>query len=144
MTRQAFLKQLSVGAAFALTVPCLYQCGKDDDGESNPNPGPTDVDFTIDVAADPYAAQLAADGFTVANEIVIARLADGSYAAASQECSHQRFKTVEYNAAADRWQCFTHGAQFATASGSPLNEVTDNPLTIYETTLTGTVLRVTS
>ena len=141
MTRETFLKQIGAGAAFVLTVPCFYACGKDDDG-MEPTP-PAEVDFTIDVTAAPYAASFAQRDFAIANEVVIARLADGSYAAASQMCSHEQNKAIEYDNATDAWFCSVHSARFQRASGTPANTVTDRPLRIYTTTLTGNLLRVT-
>lgn len=144
MTRQEFLQQIGLGAAFVLTVPCFHACSRDDDADDGSTPQPTGVDFEIDVTAEPFATDLAARDYTVvtAEKVVVARLADGSYAAASQVCSHQNFETVIYEADADQWFCQTHGALFDRGDGTPENDVTDNPLRIYTTTLEGNVLRV--
>ncbi len=141
MTREDFLKQIGVGAAFVLTVPCFYACGKDENDAMEPTP-PGAVDFTVDVTAAPYAADFAKQNFTIANQVVIAKLADGTYAAATQICSHERNKAVEYDLANDRWACYVHGAQFQRVSGAPINNVTSRSLTIYNTALTGNMLRV--
>ncbi len=141
MDRQEFLSKIGVGAAFMLTVPCFYACGKDDDGMT-PTPPVGGVDFTIDVTAAPYAAEFANRNFAIANEVVIAKLSDGTYAAATQICSHEQNKAVEYDLDDDRWACFVHGAQFNRSTGAPLNTVTNRSLTIYTATLTGNMLRV--
>ena len=143
MTRQGFLRQVGLGAAFVLTVPCFHSCSKDDDGDEV-TPQPTGVDFSIDVTAAPYADHFAARGYTVVEKVVVAQLAGGGYAAASQVCSHQNFETVIYEPTVDEWSCLTHGARFTRDAGAPTNDVTDNPLRIYTATLTGDVLRVQS
>ena len=142
MTRLEFLRQVGLGAAFVLTVPCLHSCDKGDDGDGDGPTTPAEVDFTIDTAAAPYADQFANRGFVVERGVVIARLTAGGFAAASQTCSHERRPEVTYDQTDDLWFCTAHGAEFARADGAPTNSVTPNPLRIYTTSLDGTMLRV--
>ena len=140
MTRQDFLRQISLGAAFVLTVPCLHSCDKDDDGTTVVPPA--DVDFTIDVTAEPFAADFAQRGYTIRDRVVVARLSGGGFAAASQVCSHEGNVQVVYDQAGDSWFCPVHGAEFERADGAPLNSITSRPLTIYPTSLSGNMLKV--
>ena len=145
MTRQDFLRQISLGAAFVLTVPCLHSCDKDDNGDDAPageHPGAGDVNFTIDVTDAQYADGLAARGYVVVQRVVVARLAGGGFAAASQVCSHEDTQQVIYDGIDEEWFCLTHGARFERGSGAPKNDITNRALRIYTTSLSGNMLTV--
>lgn len=141
MTRKDFLKNIGVGAAFVLTVPCLHSCGSDDDsGDMTPSAGPQN--FTIDLDATENAALLNTGGFVVKNKVVVARTVDNQFAAASQVCSHEGTEVMVYNETTDQWFCSTHGAQFDVGSGEPQNDVTNRNLRIYNVTQVGNILTV--
>lgn len=150
MTRQDFLKQISLGAAFVLTVPCLHSCGDDDDEATGMTAPPAGgIDLSIDLTDADVQAAFDDLGFVVRDKVVVARLEDGSgYAAASQVCSHQQFETIEYDPTVDRWVCLTHGAEFAIVGGAVLENPSTGPLqaplVVYQTAVEGDVLRVTS
>lgn len=140
MERKAFLKTLGAGAAFALTFPCLQGCSKDGDGGENPVP--TGVDFTIDLNS-AEGADLQNNGdFILKNEVVVVRNLEGNFVAASQICSHQQTDQVRFIAEdGGFFECFTHGSRFD-QNGTPLNQITNNPLKIFNTELNGSILRV--
>ncbi len=143
MTRKDFLKNMGIGAAFVLTVPCLHSCKGDDNGDE---PAPLDVDFLVDLS-DPDNATLQTPGsFRVIDKVVVARTIDGDYAAASLVCSHEATEAVTYDETEDEWFCTTHGARFQLASGDPTNNITDNDLRVYNTSLNSStnMLRVFS
>ena len=140
MERKTFLKSLGAGAAFALTFPCLQGCSKDDNGGENPVP--TGVDFTIDLNS-AEGADLQNNGdFILKNEVVVVKNLQGNFVAASQICSHQGYDTVRFIAEdGGYFQCFTHFSEFD-QNGTPLNQITTNPLKIFNTELNGNILRV--
>ncbi|MEI6411911.1 MAG: Rieske 2Fe-2S domain-containing protein [Bacteroidota bacterium] len=134
MTRQDFLSTLGLGAVFVLTTNCLSSCTKD-------NSTSAAVDFTLDLS-DPANAALATKGnYVVRNGAVVARTTNGDYVAATVTCSHQGQPQVTYDKSANAYYCTAHGARFS-LQGSGLNANGSGGLTIYKTTLTGTILRV--
>jgi nitrite reductase/ring-hydroxylating ferredoxin subunit len=145
MTRKDFLKNIGVGAAFVLTVPCLHSCSGDDDGDG-PDTGVTpsagDQNFTVDLDDTANAALLASGGFIISNRVVVARTVDDQFVAASQICSHEGTDQVVYDELADQWFCRTHAARFAVTTGTPENNVTDRPLRLYTVTQNGNTLIV--
>ena len=139
MERKAFLRTLGAGAAFALTFPCVQGCSKD---ENVGLPVPTGVDFTIDLTSS-EGLQLQNNGdFILKNDVVVVKNLEGNFVAASQICSHQQTDQVRF--VPDNggiFECSTHGSQFSQA-GTPLNQITNNPLKIFNTELNGDILRV--
>ncbi|NER10674.1 Ferredoxin subunit of nitrite reductase or a ring-hydroxylating dioxygenase [Muriicola jejuensis] len=139
MERKAFLKTLGAGAAFALTFPCVQGCSKDEAGGL---PVPTGVDFTIDLTS-AEGLQLQNNGdFILKNDVVVVRNLEGNFVAASQICSHQQTDQVRF--VTDNggiFECSTHGSRFS-QTGTPLNQITNNPLKIFNTEVNGDILRV--
>lgn len=150
MERKEFLRSLGVGAAFALTFPCLQGCSKDDDG-GEMTPIPTGVDFTIDLNSTEASNLANNGGFILAKskpelkstDIVVVRNLEGNFIAASQICSHQLTDGVGFiDDDGGIFSCSSHGSRFD-QSGQPLNGVTNNPLKIFQTEeLPGDILRV--
>lgn len=145
MERKQFLKSLGAGAAFAITFPCLGSCSKDNGEEGTIVEEPTNVDFTVDLNSDEAANLATNGGFILKNLVVIARNLEGEFVAASQVCSHQSYDEVRFvNQQGGFFYCDVHGSRFA-QDGSNLNQVdskTPKPLKIYQTELTGDILRV--
>lgn len=144
MERKEFLRSLGAGAAFALTFPCVHGCSKDE-VSGNIVEEPTGIDFTIDLDS-AEAANLADNGgFILRDLVVVAKNLQGEFVAASQVCSHQSYDQVRFvNQDGGIFYCDVHGSRFA-QDGSPLNQVDANParaLTVYNTELDGTMLRV--
>jgi len=141
MERKEFLRSLGAGAAFALSFPCLQGCSKDGSA-GGPQPIPTGVDFTIDLSsAEGQGLQNNGD-FILKNEVVVAKNLQGEFIAASQICSHQQTDQVRFiTDNGGIFHCFTHGSEF-NQNGVPLNNITNNPLKIFNTSLSGNLLRV--
>ncbi|MBC2839877.1 ubiquinol-cytochrome c reductase iron-sulfur subunit [Robiginitalea sp. SC105] len=140
MERKEFLRTLGAGAAFAVVFPCVQGCTKGPDLQTEPIP--TGVDFTIDLSG-PDGDALANNGdFIVRDFVVIARNLSGVFVAASRVCSHQQTPEVSFVASQGGiFQCSTHGSQFA-QDGTPINNITTNPLKIFQTELNGDLLRI--
>lgn len=151
MERKEFLRSLGTGAAFALTFSCLHACSSDNGEEPNTKPTPTGVDFTIDLNS-AEALKLAQNGgFILARsrpelkytDIVVARNLAGNFVAASQICSHEQTDLVRFVPDVDGgiFSCSGHGSEFD-QTGRPLNDITNNPLKIFKTSLTDNILRI--
>lgn len=139
MERKEFLRTLGVGAAFALTFPCVQGCSKDGDGG---NEVPTGVDFTIDLTSNEGAGLQNNGDFILKNEVVVVKNLEGDFVAASQICSHQQTDQVRFIPDdGGIFACSTHGSRFS-QTGTPLNTITNNPLKIFNTELNGDILRV--
>ncbi len=133
MTRKEFLNTLGLGAAFVLTTNCLSSCAKD----TNP------VDFTLDLS-DPSNAVLATNGnYVVRNGAVVARTISGDLVAATVTCSHEGEKQVQYDKSKNNFLCTAHDARFD-LQGNGLNGNGNKGLTIYQTSVSGNILRVFS
>ncbi|MEE9364579.1 MAG: Rieske (2Fe-2S) protein [Cellulophaga sp.] len=143
MERKYFLKSLGVGTVFALTFPCLQGCSKDDGGkDTDENPNPTGVDFTIDLNSSESVKLKDNGGFILKKKVVVAKNLEGKFVAASQICAHQQTEEVRFTSNdGGVFHCSSHGARF-NQEGKPLNSVTANTLKIYKTQLTGTTLRI--
>ncbi len=141
MERKAFLRSIGAGAAFALVFPCLNGCSGDGDSEGG-EPIPTGVDFTVDLSG-PDGAALANNGdFIIRNDVVVARNLQGEFVAASRICSHEQNPGVSFvGTLGGIFVCDVHGSRFDQA-GTPLNDITRNPLKIFQTDLQGDLLRV--
>ena len=144
MERKEFMRTLGVGAAFALTFPCLQGCSKDDTtGEITPVP--TGVDFTVDLSAAEGANLANNGGFILKNLVVVVKNLEGNFVAASQVCSHQQYDQVRFNSVdGGIFYCDVHGSRFD-QNGTPLNQVDSNasiPIKIFSTSLNGDILRV--
>ena len=142
MTRQEFFKLAGVGAAAAVVLPACFAGGlvtscREEDG--NVAPSPTNVDFNVDVSSGSLATN---GGFMVSNGIVIARTNTGSFLAVSASCTHQG-TNVNYDASGNDFVCPNHGAKFS-STGVVTNGPASKNLTSYNTTLTGTMVRVFS
>ena len=140
MTRKEFFHKAGFGAALVLLPGCIgglaSSCSKENDGGS---PAPTNVDFTLDVSS----GQLATNGgFLVSNGIVVARTNTGSFLAVSASCTHEG-TNVNYNAGNNDFVCPNHGAKFSSTGAVTQGPASSN-LKSYNTTLTGTTLRVFS
>lgn len=133
MTRKDFLEKIGIGAAFALTATCLGSCSK--------NEPLTDVDFTINLTDSANDALLTEGGYLIQDKVVVAKNDAGEYVAATQVCSHEnKSKIILKN---DEWFCTDHDARFD-LSGNGLNDKGSKGLAIYNTELTGDLLRVFS
>ena len=145
MERKEFLRSLGVGAAFALTFPCVQGCSSDDDPVGDIKPVPTNVDFTIDLSSSEATNLSTNGGFILKNDVVVVKNLEGNFVAASQICSHQGYDQVRFvNIEGGIFHCDVHGSRFE-QDGTPLNQVDGNPakaLKVYMTEESDGILRV--
>lgn len=135
MNRKEFLEKLGLGAAFALTATCGGGCSSDNAGED------ADVDFTLDLDDAANADLLQDGGYIFNGNVVIARNNDGAYVAATKVCSHEQLTQVIFQN--NIWYCTAHAAEFD-QTGEGLNANGSDGLTIYNTELSGNMLRIFS
>jgi cytochrome b6-f complex iron-sulfur subunit len=134
MDRRDFLSQLGIGASFVLATACLGSCKTE-------TVGPVDFTLNLDDAAN--AALKTNGSYIVSNNVVVARTNAGTYAAATVICSHEQQKQVTYRKSSNTYFCTAHSAEFD-LTGKGLNGNGSKGLTIFQTALTGTSLRVFS
>jgi cytochrome b6-f complex iron-sulfur subunit len=149
MERKDFIEQVGLSGAAILIFGCMQSCSKSDGPSTNTNNGAgsggnntSTVDFSIDISKSPYDVLKTNGGFYVdaATNIIIVKTTSGEIIAVSAICTHQQ-SSITYQANSNRLYCAAHGSVFTTAGA-----VTTGPATTalkkYQTTLTGTVLRV--
>lgn len=146
MERKQFLRTLGAGAAFALTFPCLGGCSSDSDSEEGDKKEvPTNVDFTVDLESSEASNLQSNGGFILKNDVVVVKNLESEFVAATQICSHENYDQVRFaNVDGGIFYCDVHGSRFS-QTGEPLNQVDSKaakPLKVYQTALTGTILRV--
>ena len=136
MTRKDFIARLGLGAAFTLTATCLGSCSKE-----STEPDATDIDFTFNLD-DPQFSGLQQNGsYIIHKKTVVAKTLDGDYVAATIACSHEDYEQITWQA--EEWYCTKHFARFD-REGQGLNANGRKGLKTYQTSLTGTSLRVFS
>lgn len=141
ISRKDFLSQVGVGAALLLLPGCFSSCNKNNTTPSTTpgTSGTSSVDFTVDVSSGTLSKN---GGYLVKSGVIIARTSSGTFLAVASACTHQG-STVQYDKASNSFLCPSHGAQFD-SSGAVLSGPTNTNLKKYNTTLTGTSLRVFS
>ena len=138
MRRNEFISVLGVSAATIFFAPFLAGCSKSSAGLGSGNP----IDFTLDLTATANLALMNDGGSVVKNGVIVVRTSASSYVALAGTCTHQG-GTLHYDSVVGRFVCSVHGANFST-SGSVLVGPATVALKKYNTTLTGTSLRVYS
>ena len=105
-------------------------------------PIPTGIDFTIDLSSNEGTGLQNNGDYILKDYVVVVKNLEGNFVAASQICSHQQTEEVRFvENDGGIYYCSTHGARFD-QTGKPLNSITSNPLKIFQTELTGNLLRV--
>lgn len=151
MERKDFIEQVGLSGAAILIFGCMQSCSKSDGPSTNTNTSSgsggnntSTVDFTIDISKSPFDALKNIGGFYVdsATNIIIVKTTAGEIIAVSAICTHQQ-SSITYQSNNNRFYCAAHGSVFATTGA-----VTTGPATTalkkYQTSLTGTILRVFS
>ena len=141
MDRKQFLSLIGLSVTAAGVINCTG-CSKNSDSSSSGTNGPTGVDFTLDLNASANAVLLTNGGYLVSNGVIVARTVAGAYIAVQHSCTHESYGLV-YQGTSSRFYCANHGATFSN-SGAVTNGPATRSLTTYNTTLTGTSLRVYS
>ena len=151
MERKDFIEQVGLSGAAILIFGCMQSCSKSDGTSTNTGGGTgtggggnntSTVDFSIDISKSPFDALKNIGGFYVdpATNIIIVKTTASEIIAVSSICTHQQ-ASITYQANSNRLYCAAHGSVFTTAGA-----VTTGPATTalkkYQTSLTGTVLRV--
>ena len=134
ITRKEFIEQVGVGAAALMFASCLGSCKK----TSNTTTPSNSVNFTLDVSTGALATN---GGFVRQNGVIVARTSSGTFVAVSSTCTHQG-GTLGFSSS-NTFVCPLHGATFDT-SGNVISGPAPTALQKYNTTLTGTSLRVFS
>jgi cytochrome b6-f complex iron-sulfur subunit len=142
MDRKEFLAQLGLSSAAIFAGACLAGCSKDDGGSGGGVTPPANVDFTINLADSANAALNTAGGFIYQSGIIIARTLSDTYLAVAQACTHEG-TTVVWQSGNNRFFCPNHGSTFST-TGAVTNGPAGSALRRYNTSLTGTNLRIFS
>lgn len=141
MNRKEFFAKVGFGAAAVLVPGCIAglatSCSKD---EGSSTTAPANVDFTLDVSTGSLATN---GGFLVSNGIVVARATDGTFLAVSSSCPHEG-TNVNYVSSTNSFHCPNHGQNFSNTGAVTTGGKTTTNLKQYNTTLTGTSLRVYS
>jgi cytochrome b6-f complex iron-sulfur subunit len=140
MNRKEFFLRVGFAASAALIPACIgglaASCSGTDDSSGGVQP-PKVVDFTVEVSSGPLSIN---GGFLVSNGIIIARTLIGDFLAVSVACTHQS-TNVDFNPSANIFICSNHGSQF-TSTGIVVKGPADRNLTKYNTSFSGTFLRV--
>ena len=138
MNRKDFLKNLGLSGAAVFATYCvggLSSC-------SSNNVTPDSVaDFTLDLTAVANKNLTVNGGYVITNNVVIARTKTGDYLAVTKICSHEGNPNITFDASNNRFSCSSHGALFD-LQGKGLNSTGVKGIKVYQTALTGTMLRV--
>ena len=144
MKRYEFLSALGVSAGTVIFAPFLTSCSKSSmTATNNPPGGGGAVDFTVDLTLPANSALMTKGGSLVHSNIIVAFTSAGAYVAVSNACTHQGY-ALGFSSD-DKFHCQNpaagHGSVF-NSNGAVSNGPAVSPLTVYQTTLTGTSLRV--
>ena len=140
INRKQFLSKLGLGTGAIMATYCLgglISCNDDDDYISG------EVDFTLDLDESAYDALNTVGGYVRINKVVIAAVSEGTFVAVTQICSHEGKEKVTYRSSNNDFYCTEHGAIFD-LEGKGLNSNGSKGILIYNTSLSGTLLRVYS
>jgi cytochrome b6-f complex iron-sulfur subunit len=139
MDRKEFLSLLGISSAALALTYCFGGCQPQNNGIPT---APSNVNFTLDLTNPAYSALKSNGGYIYNSGVIVARTVNGDYIAVSQYCTHAG-GTVIYDSRANDIYCPVHGSVFSTG-GSVINGPAGAPLAKYNTSLTGTSLRVYS
>ena len=141
MRRHEFLTALGVSAGTVIFAPFLTSCSKSSTMDTTPPPpGGSTVDFTLDLSLPANSALNTNGGSLLSSGIIVARTSAGAYIAVASACTHQGF-TLAFDNLGNQFHCANHGSNFA-VTGAVINGPATTALKSYNTTLTGTSLRV--
>lgn len=141
MDRRDFLASLGIGAAALACADCLQGCSPLN-GPNDVPAAPTNVNLSLDLTLPANSALNNAGGTIYTGGLIIARSSAGGFIALSQACTHQG-GTVQYRSGSNTFYCPVHGSVFA-ADGSVITGPASRSLTKYNTSLSGTTLKVVS
>ncbi len=140
ITRYEFLRRLGFGGAALLTAICLGSCKDEDDDKNTPSAA---KDFTLNLNQAGYTKLKTPGNFMVEQDVVIACVAPGEYAAVTVICSHEQQKQVAYQPAGKEFRCSAHGATFDT-KGKVKSGPASTGLLTFNVVRSGDLLRIFS
>ena len=132
MDRKEFLAQLGIGGTAIFAAACMQSCSKTDNLSN--------VDFTLDLTNNAYAALKTAGGYIINQGVIVALTTNNAYLAESAACPHQGVN-VQFQAGQNQFYCAAHSSYFS-STGSRISGPAQRGLTQFKTTLTGNMLRV--
>ena len=132
MNRKEFLSLVGIGTTGVFIASCLSACKKENNN----------IDFTLDLSSSANAALSTNGGYLISQGVIVAKTSAGDYIAVSAACTHEGVN-VQFQSANNRFHCPAHGANF-TIAGTVQNGPANSPLTQYNTSLSGNMLRVYS
>jgi cytochrome b6-f complex iron-sulfur subunit len=141
MDRKDFLNSIGISAATFALINCIG-CKKNDGSSSSDTTGPKGLNFSFDLSLTANAALLSNGGFLVSNGVIVARTNKGGYIAVQRSCTHESY-TLTYQSTTSRFYCPNHGATFS-ENGAVTNGPASRSLSVYNTQLTGTTLKIYS
>ena len=133
MNRKEFISLLGIASSGVFMASCLSACKKNETGS---------VDFTLDLSNASNVALTSNGGYLINMGVIVAKTNAGEFIAVSSACTHEGV-TVQFQSSSNRFHCPSHGANFST-NGSVQNGPANTPLTKYNTSLSGNMLRVYS
>jgi cytochrome b6-f complex iron-sulfur subunit len=142
MNRKDFLQLFGVGAAALVASACLGACGSSK--SSDPVPGASNIDFTVDLTATSSAAlDSPATGYIYnsTRDVIVAKTTAGTYVALQAPCPHQG-TSVYFAPAQSQFICPNHNAVF-NINGGVISGPSPSALKQFTVTQTGTTLRIT-
>jgi cytochrome b6-f complex iron-sulfur subunit len=132
MDRKEFLSQLGLGGTTIFAAACVQSCSKTDNLSN--------IDFTIDLTSNAYAALKSAGGYIITQGVIVALTTNNTYLAVSAACPHEGVN-VQFQAGQNQFYCAAHSSYFS-STGSRMSGPAQRGLTQFKTTLTGNSLRV--
>ena len=133
MTRNDFISLIGIGTTGIILASCISACKK----ENN-----TNIDFTLEISSSENSALAVKGGYVISQGVIVAKTITGEYIAVSAVCTHQGVN-VQFQSSNNRFHCPSHGANFNT-NGTVQNGPANSPLTKFNTSLSGNMLRVYS
>jgi cytochrome b6-f complex iron-sulfur subunit len=142
MNRKDFLQLFGLGATALVASACLGGCGSSK--SSDPVPGASGVDFTVDLtAASSAPLNNAAVGYIYSptRDVIVAKTTAGTYVALQAPCPHEG-TSVYFAQGQSHFVCPNHNAIFD-VGGTVLSGPSPRALKQYTVAQTGTSLRIT-
>ncbi len=144
MKRHEFLSVLGISASTVIFAPFLTSCSKSSGVAAPVTPSGNSVDFTLDLSVAANAALATNGGSLIKNGVIVAKTSTGTYVAVASICTHQG-ADIQYDNTNTRFICSNqgsgHGSKY-TVTGAVSAGPAPTALKMYNTTLTGTSLRI--
>ena len=146
MTRRELINRITIGGITFLVMPSVItSCSKPaaDNPGTTPGPGgtpPPAGKITIDLTDVKYSALNTTGGFAVVQNVIVANLGGGAYAALSSVCTHLGCE-ISFNSSVNNFPCPCHGSIFST-TGAVVNGPASTALKSYTVTKSGNILTI--